>query len=144
MRWELRIFLVALVVGAGHGGEPERADVAGAHQRAAGAEVNEIAALEIGNRLALGDVREVADLEFRCLAPRANAPSLPSCASFNACSRVTVIFSKTWLALMMAFISASMAGNPRARCGGRVRRHSKSRFRRRGRRRTGRRARVWR
>ena len=43
---ELRVLLVALVVGAGHGGELERADVAGAHHVRPGAEVDEIAVLE--------------------------------------------------------------------------------------------------
>ena len=42
---ELRVLLVALVIGAGHAGELERADVAGAHHVRPGAKVNEIAVL---------------------------------------------------------------------------------------------------
>ena len=37
-----------------------------------------------------------------------NPPSRPLSASFNACSRVTTIFSKTWFALISFFISASI------------------------------------
>ena len=65
---ELRVLLVALVIRAGHGGELERADVAGAHHVRPGAEVNEIAVLEIGDLLAFGNVFEVADLELARIA----------------------------------------------------------------------------
>ena len=65
---ELRILLVALVIGAGHGGELVRADVAGAHHVRPGAQVNEIAALVIRDRLAFGNVCEVADFEFARIA----------------------------------------------------------------------------
>ena len=65
---ELRAFLVALVVGGGHGGELERADVAGAHHVRPGAEVNEVAVLEVGDRLALGDVLEQVELELAGVA----------------------------------------------------------------------------
>src|SRR5208337_4902638 len=65
---ELRVALVALVVGAGHAGELERADVAGAHHVRPGAQVNEIAVLEISDLLALGNGFEVADLELARIA----------------------------------------------------------------------------
>ena len=65
---ELRVALVALVIRAGHGGELERAHVAGAHHVRPGAQVDEIAVLEIRNRLALGNGFEVADLEFARIA----------------------------------------------------------------------------
>jgi len=45
------------------------------------------------------------------LAPRgARAARRPLCASANACSRVTMTFSKTWFSFETFFISASMAG----------------------------------
>ena len=110
MRWSCGLRLVALVIRAGHAGELERADVAGAHDVRPGAEVNEIAVLEIGDLLALGNGFEVANLELariaRTLGQAAEPPALanPSCA----CSRVTTIFSKTWFALISFFISASI------------------------------------
>ncbi len=61
---ELGVGLVALVVGAGEGGELEGADVAGAHHVRAGAQVDEIAAAVVGDRFALGDILEVAQLVF--------------------------------------------------------------------------------
>src|ERR1039457_3748728 len=77
---ELRVAFVALVVGAGHGGELEGADVAGAHRVRPGAQVNEVAVLEIRNRLALGNRFEIADLElartFRTLAQSAEPSAL--------------------------------------------------------------------
>ena len=61
---ELRAFFVALVIGGGHAGELERADVARAHHVRPSAEVNEIAVLEIRNRLALGNLLEQIQFEF--------------------------------------------------------------------------------
>ena len=65
---ELGIFLVALVIGAGHGRELEGADVAGAHHVRPGAEVEEFAILVVGDLFTLGNGFEVADLEFAWIA----------------------------------------------------------------------------
>ena len=61
---KLRAFFVALVIRGGHAGELERADVAGAHHVRPGAQVNEIAVLEIGNRFAFGNLLEQIELEL--------------------------------------------------------------------------------
>ena len=76
---ELRVFLVALVVGAGHGGELERADVARAQDVRPGAQVHEVAVPVVGNRLALGNVLEIADLELAGRGPVAQRrqPAFP-------------------------------------------------------------------
>ena len=64
----MRIALVALVVGAGHAGELERANVAGAHHVRPGAQINEIAVLVIGNWLAFGNVLQVPNFELARVA----------------------------------------------------------------------------
>lgn len=48
----------------GHAGELERANVAGAHHVRPGAQVNEVAVLEIGDRFALGNLVEQVRFEF--------------------------------------------------------------------------------
>ncbi len=65
---ELRVVLVALVVGAGDGGELVGAYVAGAHHVRAGAQVNEVARLVVADRLAVGDVGQVAEFELARVA----------------------------------------------------------------------------
>ena len=76
---ELRVFLVALVVGARDVRELERADVPRAHDVRPGAQIEEVAIAEERDFLALGDVREIADFEFaripRPLAEPAEAPA---------------------------------------------------------------------
>ena len=64
---ELRVLLVAFVVGAGHVRELERADVAGAHHVRPGAEIDEIAVLVVGDRLAFRDALD--DVELELLGP---------------------------------------------------------------------------
>ena len=66
---ELRVALVALVIRAGHGGELERADVAGTHHVRPGAQINEIAVPEIRNRFVLGNLVEQIELELRRSRP---------------------------------------------------------------------------
>ena len=75
---ELRVFLVALVVRAGDAGELERADVAGAHHVRPGAEVNEVAVLEIGNLFAFGNVLQIADLELARITGPLAQPAEPA------------------------------------------------------------------
>ena len=65
---ELRVFLVALVIGAGDMGQPERADIPRAHDVRPGAEIEEVAVLEQRDVLALRDVLQIADLELRDIA----------------------------------------------------------------------------
>src|SRR5882757_2997131 len=65
---ELRTFFVALVIRGGHAGELERADIARAHHVWPGAQVNEVAVPEIGNRLAFGNGFQIADLELAHVA----------------------------------------------------------------------------
>ena len=88
---ELRVFLVALVVGARDVREPERADVPRAHDVRPGAQIEEVAVAEERDLLALRDVREIADFEFARI-PRPRSPSPPRrplSASFTASSRET-------------------------------------------------------
>src|SRR5439155_3251854 len=61
---ELLVALVAFVKGGCNAGELKRADVAGAHDVRAGAEIKEIAVLVVGDRFAFGNVFEIAELEF--------------------------------------------------------------------------------
>ena len=61
---ELRVLFVAFVVGAGHAGELERADVACAHHVRAGAEVNEIAVLIQRDFFVLGNALDDVQLEL--------------------------------------------------------------------------------
>ena len=63
---ELRVLFVAFVIRAGHGGELERADVAGAHHvlRAPFAKINEVAVLAVGDPFTFGNAFEIADLKF--------------------------------------------------------------------------------
>ena len=56
---ELRVLLVAFVVGAGDTQQLERADVAGAHHVRPGAEIDEIAVLIERDLFAFGNVFEV-------------------------------------------------------------------------------------
>ena len=62
---ELRVFLVAFVVGAGDVGELEGTDVARAHDVRAGAEIGEFAVAIEGNFLALGNVLNDVEFELR-------------------------------------------------------------------------------
>jgi len=76
---QLRVLLVALVIGAGDLRQLERADVARAHDMRPGAEIEELPVLIVRDRLAFGDVREVPQLEFaghRTLAERPETPAL--------------------------------------------------------------------
>ena len=85
---ELRVFLVAFVIGAGHVGELERADVAGAHDVRAGAEIDEIAVAIERDLLALGNVLDDIELELARARPRApSAASRPRAAQRKASSR---------------------------------------------------------
>ena len=61
---ELRVLFVAFVVGAGDVGELERADVAGAHDVRAGAEIGEFAVAIERDFFALGNVLDDIELEF--------------------------------------------------------------------------------
>src|SRR5689334_14801841 len=65
---KLRVLLVALVVRAGNVGQLVRADVAGAHDMRACTEIDEVAVLEIRNRLVFGNLREVTKLELAGVA----------------------------------------------------------------------------
>jgi len=77
---ELGVFLVALVVGAGDGGELEGADIAGAHDVRAGAQVYEIAGFVVADGFVGGDFGQVAELELagvaRALAQAAQPAAL--------------------------------------------------------------------
>ena len=64
---ELWVVLVAFIEGAGDGHEFDGFAVAGAADVWAGAEIPEVAVLEEGDGLALGDVVEEIDFEFRWL-----------------------------------------------------------------------------
>src|SRR5437764_15355686 len=61
---ELRVLFVAFVVGAGNAGELERADVAGAHDVRAGAEIGELAIAIERDFFALGNVLDDVELEL--------------------------------------------------------------------------------
>ena len=61
---ELRVLFVAFVVGAGDVGELERADVAGAHDVRASAEIGEFAVAIERDFFALGNVLDDIELEF--------------------------------------------------------------------------------
>src|SRR5438067_1361536 len=61
---KLRILFVAFVVGAGDTGELERADVPGAHDVRAGAEIGELAIAIERDFFALGNVLDNVELEL--------------------------------------------------------------------------------
>src|SRR6476661_9467048 len=61
---QLRIVFVAFVVGAGDAGQLERADVAGAHDVRAGAEIGELAVAIERDFFALGNVLDDIELEL--------------------------------------------------------------------------------
>ncbi len=106
---ELRVLLVALVIGAGDVGELERADVAGAHDMRAGAEVGEIAVAVDGDFLALGDALDDIEFEFARLGPRAERAEGAGLRPFAGPRRARAAMrSKGWFALTSFFISASM------------------------------------
>ena len=117
---ELRILFVAEVVGARDVGELERADVAGAHDVRPGAEIDEIAVGVERDFLALGNAVEDIELE---LARRRRGPTAPPAGptrpSLIASSRETAERTKGWLALVTAFISASIRSKSAGeiRCG---------------------------
>ncbi len=60
---ELRIAFVALVIGAGHMGEAECADVASAHDMGSGAEVQKVTVSEQGDLFVVGDVLDDVGFE---------------------------------------------------------------------------------
>ena len=66
---ELRVLFVAFVVGAGDVGELERADVAGAHDVRAGAEIGEFAVAVERDFFALGNVLDDIEFELRGRRP---------------------------------------------------------------------------
>src|SRR5690242_19936214 len=75
---ELRVFLVALVVRAGDVSELERAAVAGAHHVRPGAEVDELAVLEIRDLFAGRNLLKITELELTRIPRPLAQPAEPA------------------------------------------------------------------
>ena len=72
---ELRVLLVPLVIGARHRSQLECTNVARPHHVRPGAQIQEIPVLEVGDRLALRNVRQVPSLNLLALPGRSLKPA---------------------------------------------------------------------